>query len=221
MNTPDGEIYLQDEHGMTTKIKKLNANQPNKGLGCRQAADGNMIEEYRFRKQQCNDLANKARGVKLSCREAHLLLHMRILKTVTYSMPVTSFTPTQCKQLNTIIDKVMLINKLKLNKNTPKIVLYSPLEKGGMNYPPFTILQYQLGIVNMIKQLRWNKTIANDVLVTLSAVQFTSGMCTPILIDTSTDISYVPPGWILHIRSRLNAWGGTLWIEHQWNPDTQ
>ena len=220
MATPDGEIHLKDEHGMTTKIKKLNVDQPNKGLGCRQAADGNMKEEFSFRKQQCNDLANRARGSRLSCREAHLLLHTRILKTVTYSMPVTSFTTTQCKRLNTIIDKVML-NKLGLNRNMPKIVLYSPLEKGGMNYPSFSILQDQLGIINLIKQLRWNKTIANDILVTLSAIQFTSGMCTPVLMDTSTNISYVPPGWLLHIRSRLNAWGGTLWIEHQWNPELQ
>ena len=75
--------------------------------------------------------------------------------------------------------------------------------------------------MNLLKQLRWNKTVANDFLVTLSAIQFTSGLCEPILMETSTDLSYMPQGWILHLRSRFNEWGGQLWIEHQWTHKPQ
>ena len=92
---------------------------------------------------------------------------------------------------------------------------------GGMNYTSFLILQDQMKTMNLLKQLRWNKTLANDFLVTLSAVQFTSGLCEPILMETSTDLSYVPDGWILHLRSRFNKWGGRMWIEHQWTLQIQ
>ena len=135
-------------------------------------------------------------------------------------MPVTSFTKDQCKQLNTIMDEVML-NKYQLNRKMPNAVVYSPYNKGGMNYPSFLVIQDQMRIMNLLKQLRWNKTVANDFLVTLSAVQFTSGLCEPIFMETSTDLSYVPQGWILHLRSRFNEWGGQMWIEHQWTPDLQ
>ena len=47
------------------------------------------------------------------------------------------------------------------------------------------------------------------------------GLCKPILIETSTDLSYMPQGWILHLRSRFNEWGGQMWIEHQWTSKLQ
>ena len=68
-------------------------------------------------------------------------------------MPVTSFTKDQCKQLNTIMDEVML-NKYQLNRKMPKAVIYSPYSMGGMNYPSFLILQDQMKIMNLLKQLR-------------------------------------------------------------------
>ena len=79
---------------------------------------------------------------KLTCTETHLLMQSRILKTVAYSMPITSFMKKQCGELNTIMDKVML-NKYHLNQKTPKAVIYSPYSMGGMNYPSFQILQDQ------------------------------------------------------------------------------
>ena len=82
-----------------------------------------------------------------------------------------------------------MLNKYHLNRNMPKAVIYSPYNMGGMNYPSFQVLQDQMGTMNLLKQLQWNKTVANDFLVTLSAVQFTSGLCEPILMDTSTDLT--------------------------------
>ena len=73
----------------------------------------------------------------------------------------------------------------------------------------------------MIKQLRWGGTIANDILVVLSAVQFASGLCNPILMDTEIDMSYVGKGWFTHMRSRLKLMDAQLWIEHQWSPPLQ
>ena len=90
-----------------------------------------------------------------------------------------------------------------------------------MNCPSFQIMQDQMRIMNLMKQLRWDKTVANDFLVTLSVVQFNEGLCEPILMDMATGQSYVPSGWIMHLRSRLNKWGGAMWIEHQWTPQLQ
>ena len=43
---PDGEVKLRDDHGAVSIIKKLPSNEPNTGLGCRLAVDGNMKAEY-------------------------------------------------------------------------------------------------------------------------------------------------------------------------------
>ena len=158
---PDGEVTLVDDHGAPSTIKKLRSDEPNKGLGCRQAVDGSMTAEFKHRSKQCMDLMNKVAVAKLTCNEAHLLMQSRILKTIAYPMPVTSFTKDQCKQLNTTMDKVML-NKYQLNRKMPKAVIYSPCSIGGMNYPSFLILQDQMKTMNLLKQLRWNKTVSNN-----------------------------------------------------------
>lgn len=211
--TPDGDIYLRDANGGQSKIKKLDSSTPNKGLGCRQAADGNMDDEYEHHETQCRELAARALEARLDLYESYSMLFSRIVPKVTYSMPLTSFDAKQCKQLNTIIDRVML-NKLNLNRNMPKAVIYSPYHMAGLNYPSFQIIQDQKGILNLLKELRWNKTMANDILTVMSAIQLCSGLTDPIMEDTATDLSYLGKSWFLHIRQHLKAFRGKLWIEH-------
>jgi len=55
-------------------------------------------------------------------KEASSMLTGRILPSVAYSMPVTTFSPKQCKNLNTAIDQFML-NKLNVHRNMPKAVI--------------------------------------------------------------------------------------------------
>ncbi len=76
-------------------------------------------------------------------------------------MPTTTFDSKQCKSMNTALDATML-NKLNLNRHMPKAVLYSPLSKGGLDYPSFQIIQDQKGILTLLKHLRWNGTVGKD-----------------------------------------------------------
>ena len=135
-------------------------------------------------------------------------------------MSVTSFSTDQCRILNTIVDEVML-PKYRMNRHTPKAVVYSPLYMGGLNYPSFEIIQDQQGFMMMLKHLRWNGTVAKDLLVVLSAIQLVSGLCSPIFEDVHTDLSFLGPGWLLHQRSRMAIPNITLWIERQWTPPLQ
>ena len=58
----------------------------------------------------------------------------------------------------------------------PSIVLY-----GGMVIPDCYTRQTQHHLKYMIKQLRWDETLAGDILTTLDNVQLASGFVTPIL----------------------------------------
>ena len=198
----------------------MQSDEPNKGLGCLQAVDGGMKREYEHRTNQCHAFANRMRGPRVTLREAHSLMESRVIPSVTYSMPITSFTDKECRNLNKIIDSTM-VNKYRYNRHMPRAVMYSPLDLGGADYPCFEVIQDQKGLLNLIKQLRWGRTMANDILVVLSAVQFATGLCNPILMDTATDISYVGKGWFMHIRNRLKMMDAQLWIEHQWSPPLQ
>ena len=98
------------------------------------------------------------------------------------------------------------------------------ISRGGLDYPSFRIIQAQKGIITLMKHLRVGSTIGNDILVTLSAIQLGSGLCTPILEDTTSDLTYLSKhqfGWFLHLREQLIAMQGAIWIEHQWTPSLQ
>ena len=49
-------------------------------------------------------------------------------------------------------------------------------------------------IPDIIRQLRWDKTVANNILVTLDNVQLDTGFVTPIMVGTSVRMDYVDQG---------------------------
>ena len=53
------EIELTDREGMKTEIQHLPKDQPNIGLGCRLAPDGNQMHECAFRLQQCKQFQTR------------------------------------------------------------------------------------------------------------------------------------------------------------------
>ena len=142
-----------------------------------------MTEDHKHRRNQCLEFSSRAIGPHLSLRKAHSLMTTCIIPTVTYSMSVTLFNPKQCKDLNIALGNTM-VNKYKFNKHMKREALYSPLHMAGMNYPCFVIIQDQKGMLNLMKQLRQNITVANNLLVVLSAMQSSPGLYKPVLMDT-------------------------------------
>ncbi|KAL7536182.1 hypothetical protein ACHAXR_006960 [Thalassiosira sp. AJA248-18] len=204
---PTGQVRLHDATGHYSKIRKMASNTPNKGLGCRQSVDGSMDKEYKHREEQCRTLASRAQLVRTTFHESHSLLMHYMIPSIAYPMAGTTFSPTQCSDLNGILDRVML-NKLHVNRNMPRAVVYSPKQFAGMNYPSIQIIQDQRGILTMLQHFRWNGTLGTDMLVVLSAIQIVSGLCEPILEDVDSNLSYVPFGWFIHQRDRLREMNG-------------
>ena len=60
---------------------------------------------------------------------------------------------------------------MRMNRNMPNAVIFGPVEYGGMEHPEGYTLQDQTQLPYIIKQLRWDHTVANDILVTLDILQ--------------------------------------------------
>jgi hypothetical protein len=90
-----------------------------------------------------------------------------------------------------------------------------------MELPDTHTLQDQVQLKYLIKQLRWDKTVANCFLVALDSVQLCSGFTTPILEDPTHDISYLSPSYVIDVRERLRKMGAILWVEKAWTPAPQ
>jgi hypothetical protein len=222
-STPDNNISLRDRYGVPTTIQNVPVSCPIKGLGCHIAVDASMNgsskHEFEVRLDQCRTIARQCSRAKLTPTEAHMIMRPRVMPSVGYSAAVTRFTPQQCQKINSAINQVLL-PKIKINRKTPLAVIYAPLKLGGLNWPSFEVKQDTDSILTMIKHMRQDTTMATDIKVTLSAWQLVSGLCTPFLEPTQENLNFLGPGWIHHMRQRLQHMGGKIWLEHQWTPST-
>ena len=82
------------------------------------------------------------------------------------------------QQLNTAINGVMF-NKLGFNQHMPHAVMYSPPHMCGYSFLCFQITQDQKGLLSMLQHFRWNRTVGNNMLVVLSAIQLVLVLCKP------------------------------------------
>ena len=93
-------------------------------------------------------------------------LRQRLIPKLTYVLHATSFSTAQCRELNTIINQTFL-PRIRLNRHYPRAVLYGPIAYGGMEFPETRSMQCSTQVEYVIKQLRWNKVVANALIVTL------------------------------------------------------
>ena len=151
------KIELMDREGMKTEIQQLPKDQPNIGLGCRLAPDGNQMHECAFRLHQCKQFQVRINAAALTVEEMYQYLLKRIIPAVCYASALTNIPPKVCRRMNTYIDSVTL-PKLVLNRHTPKAVVYGPMKYGGVNYLQFKTIQIMKSIMYLIRGIRtWQK----------------------------------------------------------------
>ena len=190
------------------------------GLGFHLCPDGNQLPQFTQVYNGITRLCRAVAGAHLKEHEMRQLLTQRLLPKLSYALHGTSFTPRQCSKLDSVIRGAFLPG-LRLNRHFPSAVLYGPTDFGGLEFPDIFTLQNQIQLDYLIKQLRWDKTVANDFLVTLDSVQLCSGLSSPILESTGLTIDYLDASYIIDLRRRLAEMGGGLWIESAWSPQLQ
>ena len=213
-------VVLTDGKGAHSTITYLPPTQPNVGLGFHLCPSGNQLPHYMSTLEALQKLCRSSMTAHLSEAETLQLLTQRILPKLKYRLHGTSFSPLQCQKLTSIL-RTTLLPRLRLNRHFPGAVLHAPFDFGGLEFPDISIVQDQVQLDYVIKQLRWDRTVANDFLVTLDSVQLCSGFVTPLLQNTTRRLDYLDHSYIIHLRRRLALVDGSLWIEKAWIPSIQ
>jgi hypothetical protein len=121
-----------------------------------------------------------------------------------YGLHLSQFTQKQCQKLTVQINATFL-PKLHVHSKMKRAVIWGPRSHGGLSLnTDIYSVQCQCAVSYLIRTMRWDKTVANDILVVLDAFQIISGFSTPVLEDTSVPIEYVGRGWIPHLRTMLS-----------------
>jgi hypothetical protein len=215
------KISLQDAVGATSMISQLKPNEANKGLGYHFAVDASQTVDFEARLEKVSFICNGAQSTRLSYSEGLQLLNQRMLAQTKYGLHLSQFTPSQCQQLSVLINETFL-PILHIHRKMSRTVIWGPKGLGGLelNTNMYNV-QAQCALTYIVRTIRWDKTVANDIIATLNALQLASGFEHNLLEVTSPKIKYLCPGWLLNLREMLDLYQASLWIEKAWRPQKQ
>jgi len=213
-------IVMEDSRGGYSVIDFRAPDQPNGGLGVQCCPDGNQRHQLKSIREKMASICGAVETAYLSETETYQVLLQRLVPKLSYPLHATSLQEKEARSIDSMIRNAFF-PKMRFNRNLPSALAYGPEEFGGMEFPEVYTLQDQLQIPYLLKALRWNKTVANNFLVTLDNIQMASGFVTPILEDTTLPIDYVDRGWIISLRDRMSEYNAGVWVEDAWAPKLQ
>lgn len=216
----DHRLILQDGKGAGASIQYRTPNEPNVGLGFNICPSGNQRPHYEATLEKIKRFCGSASCAYLTEGEAKQLVTQRLVPKLSYALHGTDFSHAWCNRINSHT-RATIVPMWRLNRNFPSAILYGPTEFGGIEFPDAYTLQDQVQLDYLVKQLRWNKSVANAFLVALDSVQICTGLTTPILENMEDHIGYLEQSYIMGLRHRLIEMKAFLWIENSWTPVLQ
>jgi hypothetical protein len=115
-----------------------------------------------------------------------------------------------------------LLPILYLNRKMPRSAVWGPKGLGGLELDTNIYnLQAQCALTYLVRTLRWDKTVAKDIIPTLNALPLASGFGSLILEKTSPPKKYLGQGWILNLQEMLDLYNASVWAEDAWRPQKQ
>lgn len=190
--------------------------------------DTKSIEERKAKRKEKRAKRDTKRRILFASRaqlnesEARQALYQRVIPKLVYALHPTSWDTDQCDSMNRLLRETFL-PLMRMNRNMPKAVVYGPLEYGGVAFPEVMSLQDETQLPYLLKELRWDKSVANAMHTTIDQLQMRVGFVRPIMEFTTLPIRYASTkgefdGYFLSLRQRLADIDGSLWLEEAWTP---
>jgi hypothetical protein len=212
----DFKFILHDNKNAPSAISILQPHQTNKGLGYHMAVDANQVTEHTERLGKIQGICNGAQTTRLGYDESLQLLNQRLLMQTKYGLVLSQYTPKLAHPLSVLINETFL-PLLHIHRRMPRAVVWGPKALGGLelNTNVYSV-QAQCAVSFFVRAIRWQGSVATDIICTLNALQLLSGFVSPLLEVTSPEIRYVGRGWLVNLREMLHCYGITVWIEGAW-----
>jgi hypothetical protein len=162
-----------------------------KTLGARIAPVGNWNDEYKFRRKQGNKLSLRMAGSSLAKKTARVGYRTMICPALEYPLTVTQFTQEQCDNIMSPILR-MCMSQMGCNRNSPKEVVYGPVEMGGFGFHDLFIEQGIHQVTALVGRLREKKSSTGNMMkIELDWCHLQAGTADHLLENPSTQINYI------------------------------
>jgi hypothetical protein len=144
------DITVLDEHGHRQTLTRLHALDSERTLGSRICPKGSMNKEKAHLRECTDTWADQIRTGKLPRRLTWHALLSTIMRTLSYPLPITTFTRKECDMIMAPVLRVALSHSGVCN-NIPRAIVYAPLKYQGLGIPDIFIEQGLTKLMRLIK----------------------------------------------------------------------
>ena len=134
-------------------------------------------------------------ATQLSFHEAHILYQRVWIPQISYCLPVTTFSKSQCQRIHSpIINSVLA--KTGFNRNMPRDIVFSHKEHGGLGYQSIHYRQGLAHIKEILYRTRKNDNVGKLLQILLTFTQLESGTSEEVLSERFNACEYVGEIWL-------------------------
>jgi hypothetical protein len=139
-------------------------------------------------------------GSSLAKETARLGYKMMVCPALEYPLTVTQFTQQQCDKITSPVLRSCMA-QMGYNWNSPKEVVYGPVEMGGFGFHDLSIEQGIHQVTALVGHLREKKSNTGKMMqIELDWWQLQAGTADHLLENPFTEIDYIESCWIMAIR---------------------
>ena len=199
-----GELKLRETFGGELKtVKRLQPFQAHRTLGNYLAINGRQDAQLRFLRKQVKQWVQRIKLSSLSKSNRLLAYFGYLIPSLAYRLATSSLTYKQCKELQTMVDPVLL-HSYGLQRNTPKIVLFSTADQAGLNISHMYHVQGQEKLKLFLMHIRRNDTTGNLLDICMAYTQLEIGISQSFLTQSFYHFNdFITPTWITHLWQYL------------------
>ena len=176
-----GKVGMTDIAGglkNTKYLERLEPSQAERVLGVRLPLDGNMKDEFIFRCKQVRELSRILYNAPIDHRDSWIIYESRYRAMIRYPLPVTMFLARQCHTIQRPFINALL-PKLGMNRHTPRVVVYGPKSRGGLELMDLRIEQLAIHWETTRGHMRRQDRAGKGLFITAHDTQIETGSSVP------------------------------------------
>ena len=131
------------------------------------------------------------------------------LPAIGYSLPITSMTPHELQQIQTLMNSVVL-NKLGYNRHYPRAVAFAPTQEFGTGLHDIRLEQGLAQIQALLNYIGTGHKVGRLMLISYRNLQIEAGVSFHLLEQPQTQLPYLTPCWLTSLRQFCSCHGITI-----------
>ena len=217
-----GSCDLPNANGDNVSIQKVQPTDGRRLLGVRLSTDGNLKDEFVFRREQAETQAGRLYNSAATPQDAYMIYAFRYCPAVFYCLRLTYFSKGECDKIQAPFINALL-PKLRINRHMKRAVVWGPTRFGGLNIKDMYTEQLVQGTEHAIEHIRHQSATGKTFIVTAEAYQVYLGMGKPFFTTNPLHCPHRLPAShnrLTYLWESLDAIECRLELPHMWRPDS-